>query len=305
MTGALRFRVLTGLAFAVAAFGASSAHASSQPLVSVLPEADGGGEWVSAIVSGLIGIIGAILGAAVAVWGTERVAHKNRQRERAERVKALAFAIFQKATYIYSDASSLRDTLRQAKEGLAREVAEAEAGPELEPHVRVIHALCMRVMPWGNLPERLSFTTDEVWAAKEIVGDSLLNAVMNLDRQHSALLKSADRYSLERERFQETLEVREVEGLVVQAGFDADNAARSLATINRLDDLLRHIDEAANELARDAFEALRSLAEAESRPLGDATVFAVRGPDGDEVILRAKERPKKSLKAPYRIMGLR
>ncbi|WP_157089433.1 hypothetical protein [Bosea sp. WAO] len=111
-------------------------------------------------------------------------AAEQRNEDRQEKRKALAFAFFVKLTRILSDGHTISRDLRE-------ELAKANGDETAHP--------ALLVRPIAPTPEKVSFTADELGLVLSL-DDTLFNDVAALDRLHASVTDLVSLYSVTREK---------------------------------------------------------------------------------------------------------
>ena len=211
----------------------------------VLNFGSNGSEWLA----GAIGVFGAVLGSIVAVVGSEIAGARNRSRQNAQRNAALSFAIYQKISFIYSDATIIRKTLRTGIfHKTLEDIATEKRGIERSADGKIVkrhNSISSFILGWANPPPPINFTVDETWVAKDVSGTDLLNAIMSLDRTFNALMMSIQKYTDERQELQKNIRPDSVDGIVVTMSGNPEEFRGHAARSNSLDDMILTMHEMA------------------------------------------------------------
>jgi hypothetical protein len=230
-------------------------------------------EWIS----GATGALGAVLGSVVTVTWTEVFNRRTRTRERNERIRVGAFSLSQKLMQIYQDADVI---IKHINNGFANAALKNLAYASQTTTAMVQH------------PSVIEFSIEEKWAAIQVRAPNLLTEINGLDRGCNTLNAAMARYDFEREKVSKDMPISRMEnGDVFTPVSDADRV-KFEAKYGALHQLLEGIRNNALGIHEAAFNALRTLAYAPSKPLGPKFSVIFMMPDGSEVAINAVDAPK-------------
>lgn len=218
---------------------------------------DHSGEFIA----GGIGIAGTLIGVAATIAYTEW------QRRKDDRVKTDAACndLYRKLIEIYSFSHEFTSHVRSGV-AKAQEFGEANFSP--------------RVQPFANLPERVTFTSEEMNQSRLVVGYDVVNIVPQIERLYAAIVGALHIY---RDRFLSIQEIARVESLGekgVTLSFEEKDALRVRAEFSMMDDLNIEMLEMAEGIKINAFTFILKLIEGLSKYFNRHQGVTITKPDG-------------------------
>lgn len=198
-------------------------------------------------------IIGAIVGsvsAGVITWLLQRNQDK---RQILERNKGLARSLIFKLVRIHSDMVGFKS---HVEEGVAN-----AAQNDLELGWQSLRAI-------GNLPERISFSSDEMAYLLSLGNDDLFNKVLSLDVVHSSTIGIFELYKERRLALTDMLSASAMEGAVGTTELNDSQLAFFAPKFAELDLLVADMKSRVDTDAMESREALLGTAVAVRQTLG-------------------------------------
>lgn len=229
-------------------------------------------EWIS----GATGAFGAVLGSVVTVTWTESFNRRTRARERNERIRVGVFSLSQKLMQIYQDADVI---IRHISTGFANAALKNLTYASQTTTAMVQH------------PSVIDFSIEEKWAALQVQAPDLLTAINGLDRGCNTLNAAMARYDVERANAIKDMTISRVEGgdaFTPMIDAERINFDAKYGALQQLLEVTRHN---ATGIQEAAFNALKTLAHAPSKPLGPKFSVIFPMDDGTEVEISARDAP--------------
>jgi hypothetical protein len=175
-------------------------------------------------------IVGGTISAIVAFitqYRNLKEAKKQRDEDRFERRKALAFSLFIKMSKVTSNINTLRKYI-------AEPVAQAKIEGETGNFWRF-------VLPPANIFARINFTPDET-AVVLSINSSLFNKLMRWDGIHNGMLDAFELYRTQRYKLTDTLSA-EMTGLLGTSTLTEAEMAQAAPRMAELDSLVSQLEE--------------------------------------------------------------
>lgn len=143
------------------------------------------------LVSGGIGVFGALLGALVAYLLTSLAAKRAKEEATKERDRYQSLSVILKLQSIYATQESIHAQFERAMQFY---------------HEKKLENISMAFSAFANTPQKVTFTTDEVICGADLAGGAVLNILMTLDGNHNATMDMIDAYRIHKLEFQTRLD---------------------------------------------------------------------------------------------------
>jgi hypothetical protein len=188
----------------------------------------GSTEFIAAIMGATVGaVVGGIISFGPQIVAI-RAAKKLRDEDQLQARRTASYSLIFKLIKITSSFYSLWERIDNDLKSASREMG---------PWSAVQHIV--------NLPDRVSFTSDEMAMLMGLKESALISDVMNLESHHNSLLDAMAAYGTERIQVADRMKGRVVGGGMVQANLTIDEAALLMPKIEGLNDLILHIHDRA------------------------------------------------------------
>lgn len=233
-------------------------------------------DYTGDLLSGGIGVFGALLGAFVAYWFGSRDARKARERDDRERDAFTSFAVIHKLQKVYA-----------AQDSIYRHIETATSAFTPGPNQHV----SMLVSAFANTPERVTLSADEIYRVGRIAGKDVLNALMLLDGQHNTTMDLIDAYRLAKIDFRMATSNKGPaqsgpDGVATYAWTKAEYV-KLHPILFQLDQMVAAIRENTRTDRKAALDAIVSIIQARAKRFEDSSEYEVRGLDGALLIITA------------------
>ncbi|RYG58093.1 MAG: hypothetical protein EON56_00710 [Alphaproteobacteria bacterium] len=264
---------------------ASSATPSEKAVALTLQVPPEKHDYAGDVVSGLIGLLGALAGAYAAYrWGLKATREAKRESDRELDVQ-LSFAVVHKLNKVYGAQKAIRQQIEQGRARLEakaanQDVARIEGGHQVvnRGHVN------LEVRPLANLPERVVFTPDEVAAAGRVGGQEALHHLMVLDNRHNASIELLGLYREKKAAIQPKMgDGIAFDGAYVGYAWTLAQYQGLQPFLHELDELIATMHENAVADEKSAFEALKMVLQGKANKEEGAGAFRVPDPSGEMV----------------------
>jgi hypothetical protein len=241
---------------------------SGFPWINALFDPSHSSEWIS----GLTGIVGALLGGFVTMMMTEWFNRRTRKQTEKDHRAQVAMATFTRLNSIYSVSRQICSHFNDA-------VAAAKAANVPLP---------LQVLPLQRMSTPIFFPLEEQWLLTKIGGPALINSIGSLDHSFNLLLDTVDHYTAERLKLFSMLPPpTTMKGHVGTSVFTPAQLTQIGPQMAICEMVLDQMLPLARDLVSDAFEAIRHLAGAKSMPLGRKWEVGLPDPSGKNVLLKA------------------
>lgn len=230
------------------------------------------------LITGSIGIAGALIGAWAGAMVTAAIARKQKQGEERERDDMAIVSLFRVITKAYTFTTGYVADVNTAvaahKEGKAQFVSAA-------------------LQPYANYPNRVTITGEEIYRAKRVGGYQFSNMVVDLDDRFNAILEMATMYRTLRTQAMSLLKVESNNGTAVVGSADKENEALIKAEFASLDNMIGQSLEISDDLRKDAYHAMIRCVECIVEYFQRDQKIETVDLDGKPQVIELKATPKK------------
>lgn len=241
---------------------------SLESLATALIDPTKASEWIS----GLAGIVGALVGGAATMVMTEWFNSRNRARLDRERNAEVTSATFTRLNHIYSVARQIHEHFSDAITA-----AQGTQGP--------VHAT---TLPIQKMSPHVFFPVEQQWILIKIGGPSVVNTIGSLDFAFNQLLDTVEEYKLRRELLQKSLpSPSQANGNQGSYILSQEQMLQIAPDSAALDMCIEQIVPLSNGIVTDGFTALCALIGAKALPLGKQWHVELPDPSGKLVTLKA------------------
>lgn len=241
-------------------------------------------DYASDLMSGGIGLVGALVGAFAAYMFGLRASERAKRADDMEKDGFLSFSAILKLQNILSAQGQI---IRHIEEGRELMAKAREAAKDKGDGVVVPTNPSLFVVPFTNTPERVHFTTEEVIRAGRVGGNATLNIVSVIDGRHNAAMDLIDTYRTLKADFAAKAGVGRLVGGAMQYGMTKESWAAVAPILHLQDELVEELYVGAKTDSQAGYDAMIALMQGRARLLGKEFVYQVKAPDGRQMIVTA------------------
>ncbi len=253
--------------------------AATQPLKVVVERIpDDPHDYGADVITGTIGIAGALIGAWAGAKVTAAIGRKQKSDDEKERDDVAMVSLFRVINKAYTFTTGYVD----------------DAGKAVTLHKEKKAQFASAVLqPYANYPNRVTITGEELYRAKRVGGYQFSNMVIDLDDRFNALIEMATMYRALRTQAMSLLRVESNEGSAVVGSADKQNEALIKAEFDSLDGMIVQSLEIADDLRKDSYHAMIKCVSSIVDYFGRDQKIETVDLDGKQQVIELKATPKK------------
>lgn len=229
------------------------------------------------LVSGGIGLVGALVGALAAYQFGLRAAKLASKALEDERDKFAAFSVIHKLGLIYTAQTAIYLHMKEATERVKT--------MKFNPHVS------MAMKHLANLPQRVAFNTDEVYRVGSFAGKDVLNTLMMLDSQHNSTIDHLTYFTAEKAAFRRHIK-GDVQGDVIVTGWTKAEYKAVEPQVLGMDQMVGEMLRYSEGDMKGAHDTIVAIVKARGPRFGDKSEYKLRGLDGKDEFVKPDPAPK-------------